>query len=222
MRISRGNSTPGFRASRVHRFTPGPVRGRACWVLEFPVSAYYGTKKRRRERSARQVRDEQMKKDPRPHRLGTNTQPPAHPGDLAPALALPPPDVQDVQDHLHCALAQLPRPLPLCWHDSASSQEFRASKITGTVQYRRLDRHVQRTGDLRALQRLSGAEFLPYSLQTWHLVPGESDLLAAELSHRQVSDLKIMILLHGGAHSFWHTLDRTEIVSGAGNVSKAM
>lgn len=65
------------------------------------------------------------------------------------------------------------------------------------VQYRRLDRHVQRTGDLRALQRLSGAEFLPYSLQTRHLVLGESDLLAAELSHRQVSDPKIMILLHG-------------------------
>jgi putative transposase len=33
----------------------------ACAVLEFPVSAYYAARKRQRESSARQVRDEQLK-----------------------------------------------------------------------------------------------------------------------------------------------------------------
>jgi putative transposase len=35
----------------------------ACAVLEFPVSTYYAAKQRRREPSARQVRDEQLKKE---------------------------------------------------------------------------------------------------------------------------------------------------------------
>src|SRR6266702_118557 len=57
--------------------------------------------------------------DPAPQRFGVNTQLTAHPGQLTVPLALP---GTDLQDHLDRALAQLIGVLPLCWHDSASSQ----------------------------------------------------------------------------------------------------
>jgi hypothetical protein len=49
--------------------------------------------------------------DPAAQRLGMNTQLPAHPGQLTPALPLPRPNLQD---HLHRALTQLLGVLPLC------------------------------------------------------------------------------------------------------------
>ena len=62
VRISRGNSTPGFRASRVHRFASRPVRGGAgVRGPGIPRSTYYAAKKRGREPSQRQWRDEWLK-----------------------------------------------------------------------------------------------------------------------------------------------------------------
>src|SRR5437868_2014290 len=46
-------------------------------------------------------------------------------------------------------------------------------------QHRRLDRHVQRTGDARALERLLVAEFLAAGHQARHFGFGDLDLLAA-------------------------------------------
>ena len=63
-RISRGNSTPGFRAGRfinAHRDRFGVEP--ACAVLEFPVSTYYAARKREREPSPREQRDEWLKKE---------------------------------------------------------------------------------------------------------------------------------------------------------------
>src|SRR5689334_19290971 len=56
---------------------------------------------------------------PGPKRLGMNTQLTCDPGQLAVTLTLPLPDLEQ---HLHRALAQLIRVLPLCRHDRASSQ----------------------------------------------------------------------------------------------------
>ncbi len=52
----------------------------------------------------------------------------AHPGDLPVPLTLPLPDLLY---HLHRALAQLLGVLPLCWHDSASSQESEPPRSPG-------------------------------------------------------------------------------------------
>jgi hypothetical protein len=46
-------------------------------------------------------------------------------------------------------------------------------------QHRRLDGHVQRAGDPRALQRLGGSEFLTAGHQPGHFVFGQFDLFAA-------------------------------------------
>src|SRR6266700_5465355 len=49
----------------------------------------------------------------------------------ATGLAALPVPVTDLEHHLHRALAQLPGVLPLCWHDSASSQESEPPRSPG-------------------------------------------------------------------------------------------
>ena len=69
-------------------------------------------------------------------------------------------------------------------------------------QHRGLDRHVQRAGDARALQRLLGAVFLARRHQAGHLGLGERDFLAAEFGERDVLDDVVGEggLLGGGGH----------------------
>ena len=55
-----------------------------------------------------------------------------------------------------------------------------------------LDRHVQRAGDARALERLRRGELLARLHQAGHLVLGELDLLAAEVGEREVGDLEVV------------------------------
>ena len=57
-----------------------------------------------------------------------------------------------------------------------------AKRGQGLDQHRGLDRHVQRAGDPRALERLRRAEFLAQRHQARHLGLGDLDLLAAESS----------------------------------------
>ena len=58
-------------------------------------------------------------------------------------------------------------------------------------QHRGLDRHVERAGDARALERLRLAVLLAQRHQAGHLVLGELDLLAAELGEADVGDLVV-------------------------------
>ena len=53
-------------------------------------------------------------------------------------------------------------------------------------QHRGLDRHVQRAGDPRALQRLRRAELLAQRHQARHLGLGDLDFLAAEIGEADV------------------------------------
>ena len=55
----------------------------------------------------------------------------------------------------------------------------------------RLDRHVQRAGDARALERLGRRVLLAGAHQAGHLVLGELDLLAAEGGEAQIGDLEV-------------------------------
>ena len=55
-------------------------------------------------------------------------------------------------------------------------------------QHRGLDRHVQRAGDPRALQRLGRAELLAQRHQARHFGLGDLDLLAAEIGEAEVLD----------------------------------
>ena len=55
-------------------------------------------------------------------------------------------------------------------------------------QHRGLDRHVQRAGDARALQRLLRAVFLAGRHQAGHFGFGERDFLAAEIGEPDVGD----------------------------------
>ena len=55
-------------------------------------------------------------------------------------------------------------------------------------QHRGLDRHVQRAGDARALQRLRRAKLLAQRHQARHLGLGDLDFLAAEIGEADVLD----------------------------------
>ena len=70
-------------------------------------------------------------------------------------------------------------------------------------QHRGLDRHVQRAGDARALQRLRRAVFLARGHQARHLGFGDVDFLAAEIGEADIGDDVIV----GGGHEwdscFW-------------------
>ena len=57
-------------------------------------------------------------------------------------------------------------------------------------QDRRLHRHVQRTGDARAAQRLCPGVLGTDRHQPGHLMLGEGDLLAPELREREIGDLE--------------------------------
>ena len=56
-----------------------------------------------------------------------------------------------------------------------------------------LDRHVQRAGDARALERLGVGVLLAGRHQAGHLVLGELDLLAAEGGQGEVGDLEVAV-----------------------------
>ena len=64
-----------------------------------------------------------------------------------------------------------------------------------------LDRHVQAAGDPGSCERLGFAELGPHGHQAGHLVLGEVDLLAAELSEAEVGDLEV-----GGGCGHWFLL----------------
>ena len=63
----------------------------------------------------------------------------------------------------------------------------------GLDQHRGLDRHVQRTGDPGAGERLGVGELLAGPHQPRHLVLGEGDLLAAEFGEAEVGDLVVLV-----------------------------
>ena len=63
-----------------------------------------------------------------------------------------------------------------------------AERLQRLDQHRRLDRHVQRAGDARALQRLVLAEFLAAGHQARHFGLGDLDFLAAPVGERDVRD----------------------------------
>ena len=69
-------------------------------------------------------------------------------------------------------------------------------------QHRGLDRHVQRAGDARALERLLRAILLSVGHQAGHLGLGQRDFLAAEIGERDVLDDVVGEggLLGGGGH----------------------
>mmetsp|Transcript_58892 Transcript_58892/g.80940 ORF Transcript_58892/g.80940 Transcript_58892/m.80940 type:complete len:329 (-) Transcript_58892:78-1064(-) len=66
---------------------------------------------------------------------------------------------------------------------------LRTKRLQRLDQHRRLDRHVQRTVDVQALQGLRGAVLLARSHETRHLVLCKVQLLAAELGQAHVLDL---------------------------------
>jgi hypothetical protein len=64
-------------------------------------------------------------------------------------------------------------------------------------QHRGLDRHVQRSGDARALQRLRLGEFLADRHQARHLGFGDADFLAAPGGKPEVGDGVVFLFSHG-------------------------
>ncbi len=68
-----------------------------------------------------------------------------------------------------------------------------AERLQRLDQHRGLDRHVQRAGDARALERLAGGEFLADRHQAGHLGLGDRDFLAAPVGERQVGDLVVWL-----------------------------
>ena len=69
---------------------------------------------------------------------------------------------------------------------AARPAHFGAKLDQGLDQHRRLDRHVQRPGDARALERLRRAEFPAQRHQARHFGFGDLDLLAAEIGEAEV------------------------------------
>ena len=67
-----------------------------------------------------------------------------------------------------------------------------AERDEGLDQDGGLHGHVQRAGDLLALQRLRRTELAAQRHQAGHLVLGEADLLAAEVGQREVGDLEVV------------------------------
>jgi hypothetical protein len=63
-----------------------------------------------------------------------------------------------------------------------------AKRLQGLDQHGGLDRHVQRAGDARALQRLALGELVADCHQTGHLGLGDLDLLAAPVGKRRVGN----------------------------------
>jgi hypothetical protein len=61
-----------------------------------------------------------------------------------------------------------------------------ADVLEGFDQHRRLDGHVQRTGDAHALERLGGGVLLADRHQARHLVLGDIDFLAAPLGFAEL------------------------------------
>ena len=71
-----------------------------------------------------------------------------------------------------------------------------AERLQRLDQHRGLDRHVQRAGDARALERLGGGIFRPRRHQARHFGLGDGDLLAPERGEAEVGD--------GGIGGFAH------------------
>ena len=67
-----------------------------------------------------------------------------------------------------------------------------AQRLQGFDQHRRLDGHVQRSGDARALQRLLAGEFLADRHQAGHFRFGEGNFLLTPLGQRKIGDLVII------------------------------
>ncbi len=71
-------------------------------------------------------------------------------------------------------------------------------------QDRRLDRHVQRAGNFRALERLRGAIFLAHGHQAGHFGFGDADFLASVIGKADIGN--DVIGEGGGSHAqfSWH------------------
>jgi hypothetical protein len=67
-------------------------------------------------------------------------------------------------------------------------------------QHRRLNGHVQRTGDARALERLGGGKFLADRHQARHFGFGNAHLLAAPVRKREVGYVVVLPGFRYGAH----------------------
>lgn len=80
---------------------------------------------------------------------------------------------------------------------AAGPGDFGSKSSQGLDEDSGLDSHVQAASNAGTLERLVGGVLLPGRHETGHLVLGELDLLAAEGSQRQVSDLE---LLSGRSH----------------------
>ncbi|MNN01084.1 hypothetical protein D3C81_1136930 [compost metagenome] len=63
-----------------------------------------------------------------------------------------------------------------------------------------LDRHVQRAGDARALERLRGGEFIADRHQAGHLGLGNGDFLAAPAGQVDVGDEVVLLQVGHGVH----------------------
>jgi hypothetical protein len=66
--------------------------------------------------------------------------------------------------------------------------------LQGFDQHGGLDRHVQRTGDTRTLERLRRTEFGARGHQARHFTFGDVDFLAAKGGERDVLDDVVLIL----------------------------
>src|SRR5262249_47685108 len=76
--------------------------------------------------------------------------------------------------------------------------DIRAEVFQGFDQNRRLDRHVQRAGDARALERLSGPIFLAQRHQPWHLGFSNGDFAPAPVGQGYIGDVIILAGVHRG------------------------
>ena len=85
---------------------------------------------------------------------------------------------------------------------AAGPAHLGAKRLQRLDQHRGLDRHVQRSGDAGAAQRLGGGVFLADRHQTGHLGLGDADFLAAPVGQLQVGDDEVVRGggFHDGAH----------------------
>jgi hypothetical protein len=88
---------------------------------------------------------------------------------------------------------------------------FGAERGQRLDQHRGLDRHVQRTGDARALQRLGRGEFLADGHQARHFGFGDADFLAAPVGEGKIGNDVVGRGIECGVHhaSFLFTKKKT-------------
>src|SRR5690606_37458215 len=91
---------------------------------------------------------------------------------------------------------------------------FRAERGQRLDQNRRLDRHMQATGDSRPFQRLGIAKLFAQSHQSRHFRFGNGDFLASPVGQRHVRNLKILKFCHIKSFAFTMNLGGTPGLTG--------